>query len=465
MSPRRSRATRSAPAAGRSSRSRSPRTPATPSWRTCAPSSPGSPSRAWRWRLAARSDPSRAARAKRPDPTRDLVSGRNGSERVAFGGSCAGRAAAGEAGAANVEALGSPRARAVTIRRLLVTWWRSGKSAAPAFAGRGTPLALCTGRHSRCPSPTRDGVSGRLKRQRGAEQDQPPEELADQHEEDGDVEEAGGGHGLRDLQRAVDHEAEAESGEGTQEEARGEQGGVVVPQLADRHGAGRRDRHHEDGDREHAEVHDDDGHEVAKETPHRVEREAQVDQIPVAEEHAGRDGAEGQRAGHEGERVEHGRGREERAHPVAARARGERDQAEEEREREGARPAAAALAPEGCEVARLGDGERGPESDLAVPDRDAAANGEVERRAQVEDGAADEHPGARLVEAALEEGERRHGEGGEAAHGELAEDEEEAGAEVRHPSLLIERTGRDKHARARARPEPAAPARAAITRR
>src|SRR5204862_74135 len=29
------------------------------------------------------------------------------------------------------------------------------------FAGRGTPSALCTERHSRCPSPTRDKVSGR----------------------------------------------------------------------------------------------------------------------------------------------------------------------------------------------------------------------------------------------------------------------------------------------------------------
>src|SRR5437773_4533161 len=37
----------------------------------------------------------------------------------------------------------------------------SGKSAAPAFAGRGTPLALSTGHHSRCPPPTRDAVSGR----------------------------------------------------------------------------------------------------------------------------------------------------------------------------------------------------------------------------------------------------------------------------------------------------------------
>src|SRR5205823_8168688 len=130
---------------------------------------------------------------------------------------------------------------------------------------------------------------------------------------------------------------------------------------------------------------------------------------------------------------------------------------EEEREREGARPAAAALPPEGCEVARLGDGERGPERDLAVPDRDTAANGEVERRAQVEDGAGDEHPGARLVEAALEDRERRHGESGEPAHGELAEDEEEAGAEVRHRSLLIEGTGRDKRAPAGAAGAPRAP--------
>ena len=53
----------------------------------------------------------RAQRSEsRREATRDPVSGRNGSERVAFGGSCSGRAAAGEAGAANVEALGSHRA-------------------------------------------------------------------------------------------------------------------------------------------------------------------------------------------------------------------------------------------------------------------------------------------------------------------------------------------------------------------
>src|SRR5947208_2831840 len=171
-------------------------------------------------------------------------------------------------------------------------------------------------------------------------------------------------------------------------------------------------------------------------------------------------GAEGERAGHEGERVEDRRGREEGLHPVAARAHGERDEAEEERKGERARPPASDLAPEGGEVARLGDGERGPERDLAPPDRGAAAESEVDRPAEVEDGAAHEHPGARLVEATLEGRERRHGEGGEPAHGELAEHEEEAGAEVRpevrHPSVLVEATERDKHARPRARPEPAA---------
>src|SRR5437667_253343 len=100
------------------------------------------------------------------------------------------------------------------------------------------------------------------------------------------------------------------------------------------------------------------------------------------------------------------------------------------------RKRAAGVAPERREVARLSDGERRPERDLAMPDRDAATESEVERPAQVDDGAADEHPGARLVEAALEERERRHGERGEPAHGELAEDQEEAGAELRHPSLL-----------------------------
>src|SRR5437867_4869198 len=83
-----------------------------------------------------------------------------------------------------------------------------------------------------------------------------------------------------------------------------------------------------------------------------------------------------------------------------------------------------------------------------MPDREAATESEDERPAKLDDGAADEHPGARLVEAALEERERRHGERGEPAHGELAEDQEEAGAERRHPSLLVEGRRRDKHASA-----------------
>src|SRR5207245_10793081 len=72
-----------------------------------------------------------------------VVGGRSGGERVACGGSGEGHAGAGKAGAANVGALGSRLARAVTIRRLLVTCWRSGKSAAPALpaAARHWPCA------------------------------------------------------------------------------------------------------------------------------------------------------------------------------------------------------------------------------------------------------------------------------------------------------------------------------------
>src|SRR2546428_578908 len=108
----------------------------------------------------------------------------------------------------------------------------------------------------------------------------------------------------------------------------------------------------------------------------------------------------------------------------------------------------------GC-VGGLAHGARRPEADPAMPDRDASAEGGTERPTQVDDGAADEPPGARLVETALEERERRHGERGEPAHGELAEDQEEAGAELRHPSLLVEGTRRDKPPPPRARPEPA----------
>jgi len=47
-----------------------------------------------------------------------------------------------KAGAANLKTLGQPACAALRTRRLTVTRSRSGKSAAPAFAGRGTPSAL-----------------------------------------------------------------------------------------------------------------------------------------------------------------------------------------------------------------------------------------------------------------------------------------------------------------------------------
>ena len=97
---------------------------------------------------------------------RYLVSGRHGGERVPSGGSCGRRAAAGKAGAAKLKTLGpsacaAPRTRrcsyALTLRKVC----RAG------FAGRGMPSALSTGRHSRCPSPTRDRISGRRTKTRG----------------------------------------------------------------------------------------------------------------------------------------------------------------------------------------------------------------------------------------------------------------------------------------------------------
>src|SRR6185295_3275516 len=56
--------------------------------------------------------------------------------------------------------------------------------------------------------------------------------------------------------------------------------------------------------------------------------------------------------------------------------------------------------------------------------------------------APEENSGARLVEAALEHREGRNREASQAAHGELAEDEQEAGAEVRHaPAFLDDGAG------------------------
>ncbi len=231
----------------------------------------------------------------------------------------------------------------------------------------------------------------------------------------------------------MDHDAQAEGGDRAEQEARGEERAVLVPERRDGRGARRRsERHHQDGQREHPRVEEDDGDEVAEQPPHGLDREAEIDQVPVAEEHARRHRAEGERAGHEGEGVEDGGGREEGPHAIAARAGGERGQAEEERSGERACSPAADVAPERRHVAGQGGGERRPEGDLAAPDRDALADREVDRCTEVEDGAAEEDAGARFVEAALEHSEGRDGERCEPAHGELAEDQQEAGAEVRH---------------------------------
>src|SRR5437870_6640252 len=160
--------------------------------------------------------------APRPPPAQalerpeTLVSGRDRTRACGVGGSCAGRAAAGEAGAANVEALGSLR----PPRRKDPSSPNDALALRKVCRAAQAPRRLSTGRHSRCPSPTRDRVLGRLKGQRGPEEDQPAEQLADQHEQYRDVEEPRGRHGLRDLQGAVDHEGETQRGAGAQESAR-----------------------------------------------------------------------------------------------------------------------------------------------------------------------------------------------------------------------------------------------------
>src|SRR5207253_10534378 len=110
---------------------------------------------------------------------------------------------------------------------------------------------------------------------------------------------------------------------------------------------------------------------------------------------------------------------------------------------------------------RRGGGEA-PEPELAPARRRPAPRARHERRISRDKDAraAEEDARARLVEAAFENGEGRNRERRQPPDGELAEDEEEAGAEVghvRHPKgLLDEPTRGSKSRRAtRRRPPPA----------
>ena len=71
-------------------------------------------------------------------------------------------------------------------------------------------------------------------------------------------------------------------------------------------------------------------------------------------------------------------------------------------------------------------------SSSAAPRTPPARTSEGDLAGEEEDREAEEDAGARPVEAALEHGERRHGEAGDPADGELTEEEEEAVAEARH---------------------------------
>src|SRR5580765_56310 len=103
------------------------------------------------------------------------------------------------------------------------------------LASRGTTVARDEGGTPSRPSrdPKKSWVT-LLERQGRPVEDQAAEYLAHQHEQDRDVEDAGRSHRLRDLQRAVDHPAEAERGEGAQDEAEREEEAVLLPEHRDR---------------------------------------------------------------------------------------------------------------------------------------------------------------------------------------------------------------------------------------
>src|SRR5262249_556636 len=185
---------------------------------------------------------------------------------------------------------------------------------------------------------------------------------------------------------------------------------------------------------EHRQVHEDHDHEVAEEAAQGLDREAEIDEVPVTEREPRGDRAEHERAGEEGERVEHGGGGEDWPEAAAAGAHGERGESEGQRDDVRAGAPAPGVAPQGREVDGGGEREERPHAQLgqaggarlagAQEERDLA--GDEERRAADEDGR------GRLVEAALEQREGWHREAEETADGELPEDEQETVAEVRH---------------------------------
>src|SRR4030095_4838033 len=151
---------------------------------------------------------------------------------------------------------------------------------------------------------------------------------------------------------------------------------------------------------------------------------AEVDQVPVAEQHSRCDRAEHQGAGHDSDGVEGG-GRTERGSETEAEgAERERDDADQERGGEGSRAQQFRLAPQRGEIHAEGGGERGPYSELeqraGVGAR--AAQQEGYAPAEIQQCEPEVNARARSVEPTIEDAEGRNCQAGDAADAELAKE-------------------------------------------
>ena len=163
----------------------------------------------------------------------------------------------------------------------------------------------------------------------------------------------------------MDQVGDAEGGERPEHDPERQQGRMLVPQVRDgRCALARADAEHEQHEEREGELHDEYRDEVPEEAPEGIDREPEIDEVPVAEQHAARNGPEDEGAGDESDRVEQGgeaaRGIE--AKPQSADRQGQ--EPEEQAGGEGSRAQDVRIAPQRGEVGPEGGGEGDPEGKL-----------------------------------------------------------------------------------------------------
>src|SRR4029453_1386450 len=221
----------------------------------------------------------------------------------------------------------------------------------------------------------------------------------------------------------------------TEDQPREEERPVLVPEP--QHGGSSVARAEGDGGHRHRrDRHLDQkyGDEVAEQALEWLDREAEVDQVPVAEQHSRRDPADHQGAGHDGDGVEGG-GRAERGSQTEAEgAEREREDADQERGGEGSRPEQVRLAPQRGEIHAEGGRERGPYSELEQRTRIGSRPAQQQRdpAAEIQQREPEVDARARSVEPTIEDAEGGHAQARAAPAGERAKKKKEAVAEPRH---------------------------------